>query len=92
MEKPQVVKTHLWDLIVRPEMVGSMVGLDNGKTFTLVEIKPDMISHHLGEFSITCKPLKHGPPGLGATHSSCFIPSNGGTDFSNGKKQNKTKN
>lgn len=34
MEKPQVAKTHLRDLIVLPEMVGSLVGRDKGKTFT----------------------------------------------------------
>ncbi|KAH0520562.1 40S ribosomal protein S15 [Microtus ochrogaster] len=29
MEKPEVVKTHLRDLIILPEMVGSMVGVYN---------------------------------------------------------------
>lgn len=32
MEKPEVVKTHLRDMIILPEMVGSMVGVYNGKT------------------------------------------------------------
>uniref|UniRef100_A0ABK0L6K5 40S ribosomal protein S15 n=1 Tax=Rattus norvegicus TaxID=10116 RepID=A0ABK0L6K5_RAT len=58
----------------KPEMVGSMVGVYNGKTFNQVEIKPEMIGHYLGEFSITYKPVKHGRPGNGATHSSRFIP------------------
>lgn len=70
MEKPEVVKTHLRDMIILPEMVGSMVGVYNGKTFNQVEIKPEMIGHYLGEFSITYKPVKHGRPGIGATHSS----------------------
>ncbi|KAL1776444.1 40S ribosomal protein S15 [Sigmodon hispidus] len=74
MEKPEVVKTHLRDMIILPEMVGSMVGIYNGKTFNQVEIKPEMIAHYLGEFSITYKPVKHGRPGIGATHSSRFIP------------------
>ncbi|KAM7339419.1 hypothetical protein ACRRTK_000034 [Alexandromys fortis] len=74
MEKPEVVKTHLQDMIILPEMVGSMVGVYNGKTFNQVEIKPEMIGHYLGEFSITYKPVKHGRPGIGATHSSRFIP------------------
>ena len=39
-----------------------------------VEIKPDMVGHYLGEFSISYKPVKHGKPGIGATHSSRFIP------------------
>ncbi|KAL1788693.1 40S ribosomal protein S15 [Sigmodon hispidus] len=74
MEKPEVVKTHLRDMIILPEMVGSMVGIYNGKTFNQVEIKPDTIGHCLGEFSITYKPVKHGRPGIGATHSSVSSP------------------
>ncbi|XP_041009510.1 uncharacterized protein LOC121253577 [Juglans microcarpa x Juglans regia] len=38
------------------------------------EIKPEMIGHYLAEFSISYKPVKHGRPGIGATHSSRFIP------------------
>merc|ERR1711976_273974 len=52
-EKPDVVKTHLRDMIIVPEMTGSVVGVYNGKTFNQVEIKPEMIGHYLGEFSIT---------------------------------------
>merc|ERR1712121_496796 len=74
MEKPDVVKTHLRNMIILPEMVGSIVGVYNGKTMNQVEIKPEMIGHYLGEFSITYKPVKHGRPGIGATHSSRFIP------------------
>lgn len=33
-----------------------------------------MIGHYLAEFSISYKPVKHGRPGIGATHSSRFIP------------------
>merc|ERR1712018_429848 len=73
-EKPDVVKTHLRDMIIVPEMTGSIGGVYNGKTFNQVEIKPEMIGHYLGEFSITYKPVKHGRPGIGATHSSRFIP------------------
>lgn len=36
--------------------------------------QPEMIGHYLGEFSVTYKPVKHGRPGIGATHSSRFIP------------------
>merc|ERR1712014_300382 len=64
-EKPDVVKTHLRDMIIVPEMTGSIVGVYNGKTFNQVEIKPEMIGHYLGEFSITYKPVKHGRPGIG---------------------------
>ena len=30
-EKPSVVKTHLRDMIIVPEMIGSVVGIYNGK-------------------------------------------------------------
>ena len=39
MEKPEVVKTHLRNMIIVPEMVGSVVGVYNGKTFNQIEIK-----------------------------------------------------
>ena len=42
-EKPDIVKTHLRNMIIMPEMVGSIVGVYNGKTFNQVEIKPQMI-------------------------------------------------
>uniref|UniRef100_A0A915BVE7 40S ribosomal protein S15 n=3 Tax=Ascarididae TaxID=6250 RepID=A0A915BVE7_PARUN len=74
LEKPATVKTHLRDMLVLPEMVGSMIGVYNGKVFNQVEVKPEMIGHYLGEFSISYKPVKHGRPGIGATHSSRFIP------------------
>ena len=38
-EKPDVVKTHLRDMIIVPEMIGSMVGVYNGKAFNQVEVK-----------------------------------------------------
>uniref|UniRef100_A0A7S3UEQ5 40S ribosomal protein S15 n=2 Tax=Viridiplantae TaxID=33090 RepID=A0A7S3UEQ5_9CHLO len=73
-EKPEAVRTHLRGMIVVPEMIGSVVGVYNGKSFNQVEIKAEMIGHYLGEFSITYKPTLHGRPGIGATHSSRFIP------------------
>jgi len=73
-EKPATVKTHLRDVTITPEMVGSVVGVYNGKQFNAVELKGEMIGHYLGEFSLTYKPVRHGRPGIGATHSSRFIP------------------
>ena len=73
-DKPPAVKTHLRDMIVMPEMIGSVVAVYNGKQFNSVELKGEMIGHYLGEFSLTYKPVKHGRPGIGATHSSRFIP------------------
>ena len=73
-DKPDVVKTHLRDMLIMPEMIGSIVGVHNGKVFTSVEVKAEMTGHYLGEFSITYKPVRHGRPGIGATSSSKFIP------------------
>lgn len=66
-QKPKVVKTHYRNMTVTPEMIGSEIGIYNGKTFIEVEIKPEMIGRYLGEFSITYKPVKHGK--YGATTS-----------------------
>ncbi|KAH7819071.1 putative 40S ribosomal protein S15-1 [Monocercomonoides exilis] len=73
-EKPATVKTHYRNMVVLPEMVGSMIGVHNGKAYNVVEIKSEMIGHYLGEFAITYKVSTHGRPGIGATHSSRFIP------------------
>ena len=55
-------------------MIGSIVGVYNGKSFVTVDIKPEMVGHYLGEFSITYKPVTHGRPSVGATHSSKVVP------------------
>ena len=49
-EKPDVVKTHLRDMIIVPEMTGSVVGVYNGKTFNQVEIKVRVLPTRLGPF------------------------------------------
>lgn len=72
-EKPAVVKTHLRNMIVVPEMIGSVIGIYTGKTFATVEIKPEMVAHYLGEFAMTYLPSAHGRPGLGA-QAGRFIP------------------
>ncbi|AMD18837.1 HBL065Wp [Eremothecium sinecaudum] len=70
-EKPAVVRTHLRNMIIVPEMIGSVVGVYNGKVFNQVEIKPEMVGHYLGEFSITYTPVRHGRAGATASR---FIP------------------
>ena len=73
-EKPDIVKTHLRNMIVVPEMTGSIVGVYNGKVFTQVEIKPEMIGHYLGEFSISYKVTLHYNRSLqGRTENLYFI-------------------
>jgi small subunit ribosomal protein S19 len=68
------IKTHVRDMIILPEMVGTKIQVHNGKAFVEVEMKPEMIGHYLGEFAITNKPVKHGTPGIGASRSSMYVP------------------
>ena len=68
------IKTHVRDLIILPEMVGTKIHVHNGKEFVAIDIKPDMIGHYLGEFAITNKPVRHGTPGIGASRSSMYVP------------------
>jgi len=70
----EVVRTHVRNMIILPEMVGIILHVHNGKEFVPVEIKPEMIGHYLGEFAITNKPVKHGTPGIGASRSSMYVP------------------
>eukprot|EP00286_Rhodomonas_abbreviata_P006866 CAMPEP_0181327512 /NCGR_PEP_ID=MMETSP1101-20121128/22148_1 /TAXON_ID=46948 /ORGANISM="Rhodomonas abbreviata, Strain Caron Lab Isolate" /LENGTH=150 /DNA_ID=CAMNT_0023436191 /DNA_START=12 /DNA_END=464 /DNA_ORIENTATION=+ len=73
-ERPHFVLTHLRNMVIVPEMIGSIVGVYNGKVFNGIEIKPEMIGHFLGEFSPSYRAVRHGRPGAGATTSSRFIP------------------
>jgi len=69
--KPQPkIKTHLRSFIILPKMVGLKVGVHSGKEFYEVLIKPEMIGHMLGEYSMTRRPVKHSTPGIGASKSS----------------------
>ena len=73
-EKPAAVKTHLRDCIVLPTMIQSVINVHNGKGYNSIEVKPEMIGYYLGEFAMTYKRVSHGKPGVGATHSSKFVP------------------
>ena len=73
-EKPAAVKTHLRNCIVLPTMVQSVINVHNGKGYNSIEVKPEMIGYYLGEFGMTYKRVSHGKPGVGATHSSKFVP------------------
>ena len=73
-EEKTVVKTHVRDMIILPEMVGVTILIHNGKEFSPVEITPEMIGHYVGEFAVTNRPVKHGSPGIGASRSSMYVP------------------
>lgn len=57
--KPRLIKTHLRNMPIVPEMIGSVIGVYNGKVFNQVEIRPEMTGHYLAEFSMTYKPVMH---------------------------------
>lgn len=67
------VRTHLRDAIVIPQMAGLIFAVHKGNMFEMVEIKPQMLGHYLGEFALTRKRLLHGKAGIGATRSSTAI-------------------
>jgi small subunit ribosomal protein S19 len=55
-------------------MIGVVIQVHNGKEFSAVEMKPEMIGHYLGEYAITNKKVAHGTPGIGASRSSLYVP------------------
>ena len=72
--KDILTRTHVRDMLIFPEMVGLKIGVYNGKSYEIVDVKPEMIAHYLGEFSLTRRHVQHGSPGIGATRSSKYVP------------------
>jgi small subunit ribosomal protein S19 len=72
--KELVIRTHNRDMIIYPEFIGLTIAVHNGLEFISVKISPEHIGHYLGEYAPTCKQVKHGNPGVGATKSSQFVP------------------
>lgn len=70
----ETIRTHVRDMIILPDMVGITINIHNGKDFSPIAIKPEMIGHYLGEYSITNKRVQHGAPGVGASRSSLYVP------------------
>jgi small subunit ribosomal protein S19 len=68
------IRTHLRDMPILPNMVGTTFMLHNGQEFERVDVEAEMIGHYLGEFELTRKDVEHGQAGIGATRSSKFVP------------------
>lgn len=68
------LRTHIRDMIILPDMIGLDINVHNGKDFSGVNIKKEMIGHYLGEYAITNKRVQHGAPGVGASRSSLYVP------------------
>lgn len=58
-EKPDPVRTHLRNMIIVPEMIGSVIGVYNGKTFNQVEIKVSSFDNSHNVSLVVLVPLKH---------------------------------
>ena len=69
-----VIRTHVRDFPIIPEMLGLTIAIYNGKEFIEVMIQPQMLGMVLGELSPTTKVVRHGSPGIGATRSSLYVP------------------
>lgn len=67
-------RTKSREMVIVPEMLGVKMGVHNGKEYMTIEIKPEMLGHRLGEFSLTRRSVRHSAPGFGATRSSKFVP------------------
>lgn len=76
-------KTHLRDMIILPEMVGSKIGIyvggskagDASAKWKSIKVEPEMIGRRLGEFAIPVKRVQHSAPGIGASKGSKHIAS-----------------
>ena len=71
--KDKLIRTTVRDMIILPEMVGTKMGIHNGKEYITIVISDAMVGHYLGEFALTRKKIAHNAPGIGATKSSAAI-------------------
>lgn len=70
--KGKKIRAHERDIVIVPEIIGMKIHVYNGKEFTPVEIKPEMIGHVLGEFAPSRGKIEHGTAGVGATKGTKF--------------------
>mmetsp|Transcript_28381 Transcript_28381/g.55176 ORF Transcript_28381/g.55176 Transcript_28381/m.55176 type:complete len:156 (+) Transcript_28381:7-474(+) len=70
----KALKTHIRNFIIFPVFVNKKFFIYSGKSFIKIDIKIDMIGRYFGEYSPTYSKVQHGAPGIGASHSSRFIP------------------
>jgi len=74
-------RTHLRDMIILPEMIGTKIGVyiggakqgDKSGKWQVITITPQMIGRRLGEFAIPIKKVQHSAPGIGASRGSKHI-------------------
>ncbi len=67
------IKTHSRDFVILPAMIGTTIGVHNGKEFKDVFVNEKMLGHFLGEYALTRAFLTHSAPGIGASRSTKFV-------------------
>jgi small subunit ribosomal protein S19 len=72
--KDVMIRTHVRDMVIIPEMIGAKIGIHNGHEYKMVIVTENMLGHCLGEFTMTRGRVQHSAPGIGATRSSKFVP------------------
>lgn len=70
IQKNKLIRTHLRELIIVPNLIGIKIHVHDGRNFFPVIITNEMLGHRLGEFAATRSKVKHGAAGIGATKSS----------------------
>ncbi len=70
----KLIRTKNREMVVLPEIVGTKIGIYDGKEYKIVTLTQEMIGHVLGEFALTRRKVQHGSPGFGATRASKFVP------------------
>ena len=71
--KAKVLKTHCRNMCILPEMIGLTIAVHNGKVFTPIDVKQNMLGQYLGEFAQSYKMVKHGKAGVGSTRGSSAV-------------------
>jgi len=69
-DRKKPFRTQTREMVVLPEMVGLNMEVYNGKEWVKFTATPEMLGRRLGEYSHTCKLVKHSGPGIGATRGS----------------------
>jgi len=77
----KLIKTHVRDMIILPEMIGVKIAVyrgggkagDASEKWKVVEIKPEMVGYRLGDFAIPVKRVQHSAPGIGASKGSKHV-------------------
>ncbi|MCE8162731.1 MAG: ribosomal protein S19 family protein [Candidatus Moeniiplasma glomeromycotorum] len=55
-----VTYTYKRDIVIVPELIGSRIGIHNGKSFIVKTIEREMVGKKLGEYSETRRFRGHG--------------------------------